>query len=320
MTAAHKCAAALIVATFATATFAAYPDHPVKIVAPFAPGGTTDFTARLIAQALLEQLGKPFVVENRTGATGTIGNGAVAKSPPDGYTLMLADTTTAMVPWLYKQLPFDPLKDFATVSQIIATPMGIVIHPGVKASNLREFIALAKASPGKLNYGSGGVGSNTHLAAEMFKKAAGVEIAHVPYRGAGDAVAAVLGGQVQLLISAMPTVLPHTASGKVRMLAVTAQKRSSAMPDVPTAGEAGLPGFVVLNWFGLMAPAGTPHDILAQLHGEIVKALANPKFAERIVAQGAEPVGSTPEQFGKLYRDEIERWGKVIKEVGVQPE
>jgi tripartite-type tricarboxylate transporter receptor subunit TctC len=300
---------------------AAYPDRPVKIVVPFAPGGTTDFTARLIGQALYEQTGKPFVIENRTGATGTIGNAAVARSAPDGYTLMMADTTTAMVPWLYKQLPFDLLRDLQPLSQVISTPMAVMINPGVKANTLAELIALAKAAPGSINYGSGGVGSNTHLGAEMFRKAAGIAITHVPYRGAGDALQAVLGGQVQLLIAAMPTALPHATSGRVRVLAVTSQgKRVGALPDVPTTAEAGLPAFTVLNWFGLMAPAKTPKEILSQVHGEVVKALANPEVRSRISTQGAEPVGSTPEEFTRLFRDEVERWGKVIKETGVQPE
>lgn len=303
------------------AGIAAYPDKPVRIVVPWAPGGTSDIVARLIGQALMEQLGKPFVVENRTGATGTIGNAAVAKSPPDGYTLVLADTTMAMVPGLFRQLPFDALRDFAPISQVISTPMAIMIYPGLKAATLQEFTALAKSSSSPLNYGSGGVGSNTHLAAEMFKSAAGVNITHVPYRGAGDAVQAILGGQVQLLISALPTALANAPSGRVRVLAVTAQdKRASALPDVPTTAEAGLPGFVVLNWFGLMAPTGTPKAILTQLHAEIVKALKNPQVRNRFVPQGGEPVGSSPEEFAKLFHEEVERWGKVIKESGIQPE
>lgn len=303
------------------AGLAAYPDKPVRIVVPWAPGGTSDIVARLIGQALMEQLGKPFVVENRTGATGTIGNAAVAKSLPDGYTLMLADTTLAMVPGLFRQLPFDVLRDFAPVSQVISTPMAIMIYPGLKAATLQEFITLAKSSSSPLNYGSGGVGSNTHLAAEMFKRTAGVNITHVPYRGAGDAVQAILGGQVQLLIAALPTALANAPSGRVRVLAVTAQgERASALPDVLTTAEAGLPGFVVLNWFGLAAPAGTPKAILTQLHAEIVKALKNPQVRDRFVPQGGEPVGSSPEEFAKLFREEVERWGKVIKESGIQPE
>jgi len=300
----------------------AYPEKAVKIVVGFAPGGTTDLTARFIAQALTEQMGKPFVVENRTGASGTIAYDMVAKSAPDGYTLAMADPTTAMVPGLFKQLPFNVVRDFLPVSQIISSPMAIMIYPGLKANTLKEFIALAKASPGSLSYGSGGVGSNAHLGGEMFKSSAGVNLLHVPYRGAGDAVQALLGGQVHMLISALPTAIANAPSGKLRVLAVASpgKQRSSSLPDVPTTVEAGLTDFVILNFFGIMAPTGTPRPIVAQLHQEIVKALANPQLRERFIAQGGDPVGSSPDDFGKLFRDEVERWGTVIRKNDIQPE
>ena len=309
--------------TLATATaMAAYPERPVKIIVGFPPGGTTDFTARMIAQGLTDQMGKTFLVDNKTGASGTIAYDFVAKSVPDGYTLGMADTTTAIVPGLFKQLPFDVLRDFQPISQIISTPMVILVHPDLKTNTLKEFIAYAKSRPGKLNYGSGGTGSNTHLAAELFKSAAGLDIVHVPFRGAGDAVSALLAGQVQMHVAALPTAAAGGLSSKMRALAVTSpgKQRAHLLPDVPTTEEAGLPGLVVLNFFGLMAPAGTPRTLTSQLHQEIAKALTTPTLRERFLSQGADPVGSSPEEFTKLFREEVERWGSLVRKIGIQPE
>jgi tripartite-type tricarboxylate transporter receptor subunit TctC len=314
-------AAAFTLAACTALACAEYPEKPVKIVVPFAPGGTVDFTARVIAQALSEQLGKSFIVENRTGATGTIANAAVAHSAADGYTLMLADTSLAMVPSLFKQLSFDAIKDFAPISLVISTPLVLIVPASLNVASLKDLIAQAKANPGKLNYGSGGIGSSTHLGAEMFRSAAGVDIVHVPYKGAGDAMQAVLGGQVQILVTALPTALSHIKSGKAKALAVTSSgKRAAALPQIPTAAEAGLPAFTVANWFGLVAPAGTPKEIVDKLNAAVVKALANAQVHERFAAQGGDPVGNSPAEFGKLIRDEIPRWAGVIRSAGVAPE
>ena len=316
-----RIALAFTLAACAALAGAEYPDKPVKIIVPFAPGGTVDFTARVIAQSLTEQFGKSFIVESRTGATGTIANAAVARSAPDGYTLMLADTSIAMVPSLFKQLSFDVTRDFAPISLVISTPLVLIVPASLNVASLKELIAQAKANPGKLNYGSGGIGSSTHLGAEMFRDAAAVDIVHVPYKGAGDAMQAVLGGQVQILVTALPTALPHIRNGKARALAVTSSgKRSAALPDIPTAAEAGLPAFAVANWFGLVAPAGTPKEIVDTLHTAVVKALANAQVRERFTVQGGDPVGNSPAEFGKLIRDEIPRWANVIRSAGVAPE
>jgi tripartite-type tricarboxylate transporter receptor subunit TctC len=315
-----RIATAFALAACAALAGAEYPEKPVRIVVPFAPGGTVDFTARVIAQSLAEQLGKAFIVENRTGATGTIANAAVARSAADGYTLMLADTSIAMVPSLFKQLSFDVTKDFAPISLVISTPLVLIVPASLNVASLKDLIAQAKANPGTLNYGSGGIGSSTHLGAEMFRSAAAVDIVHVPYKGAGDAMQAVLGGQVQILVTALPTALAHIKSGKAKALAVTSGKRSAALPEIPTAAEAGLPAFTVANWFGLVAPAGTPREIVDKLNGAVVKALANAQVRERFTVQGGDPVGNSPAEFGKLIRDEIPRWAGVIRSAGVAPD
>jgi tripartite-type tricarboxylate transporter receptor subunit TctC len=307
-------------AAYTALAAAEYPEKPVKIVVPFAPGGTVDFTARVISQSLAEQLGKSFIVENRTGASGTIADAAVARSAADGYTLMLADTSLAMVPSLFKQLSFDATRDFEPISLIISTPLVLIVPASLNVASLKDLIARAKANPGGLNYGSGGIGSSTHLGAEVFRSAAAVDIVHVPYKGAGDAMQAVLGGQVQILVTALPTALPHIKSGKARALAVTSGRRSAALPEIPTAAEAGLPAFTVANWFGLVSPAGTPREIVDKLNAAVVKALANAQVRERFTAQGGDPVGNSPAEFGKLIRDEIPRWAGVIKSAGVVPE
>jgi tripartite-type tricarboxylate transporter receptor subunit TctC len=315
-----RIATAFALAACAALAGAEYPEKPVRIVVPFAPGGTVDFTARVIAQSLAEQLGKAFIVENRTGATGTIANAAVARSAADGYTLMLADTSIAMVPSLFKQLSFDVTKDFAPISLVISTPLVLIVPASLNVASLKDLIAQAKANPGTLNYGSGGIGSSTHLGAEMFRSAAAVDIVHVPYKGAGDAMQAVLGGQVQILVTALPTALAHIKSGKAKALAVTSGKRSAALPEIPTAAEAGLPAFTVANWFGLVAPAGTPREIVDKLNAAVVKALANAQVRERFTVQGGDPVGNSPAEFSKLIRDEIPRWAGVIRSAGVAPD
>ena len=299
-----------------------YPSKPVRVIVSYAPGGTSDIVARVISQQLAEQLGKSFVVDNRAGASGTIGYGTVARAAPDGYTLTLVEMSFSMIPSLFKSPPFDVAKDFNPVTQIIGTPLALVVHPSLKANTLKEFIALAQANPGKYNYGSAGVGTQNHLSAELFKTAAKVNIVHVPYKGgAGDVIIAMLSGQIEMLLTPMPSVLTHVNSGKVRALAVTTDgKRALAMPDVPSMSEAGVSGMTIYSWFGLAAPAGTPKAVANKLHAEVVKALVVPSVKERFIAQGGELVGSSPEEFSKLIRNEMRRWAGVIKSAGISPE
>ena len=298
-----------------------YPSKPVRVVVPFAPGGSTDFTARVISQQLSEQLGKSFVVDNRTGASGTIANGIVARSVPDGYTLMMADTSTTIAPGLFKSLPFDVARDFTAITQVMGGANVLVVHPSFKANTLKEFVALAQANPGKYNYGSAGAGGLNHLMAELFKVMAKVNITHIPYKGAGEVVPAVLGGQVDMLISTIPTVLAHVNSGRLRALAVTTDgKRAPSMPDVPSMSEAGVSGMTIYAWYGLVGPAGMPKEIVNKLRAEVVKAIAVPSVKERFITQGGEPVGSSPEEFSTLVRNELRRWAEVIRSAGITPE
>ncbi len=299
-----------------------YPSKAVRVVIPFSPGGTVDLTGRLISQQLSEQLGKSFIVDNRTGASGTIANGIVARATPDGYTLMIMDTSTTIVPGLFKTLPFDVGKDFAAISQIIRAPEALVVHPSVNVTTLKDFVAQAQASPGKFNYGSAGPGGAIHLSAELFKIAAKVNIAHIPYKGGGEAMAAVLGGQVHMLLTTIPTVLQHVNSGRVRALAVTTEsnRRSPALPDVPSMGEAGVQGMTVYLWFGLVGPAGMPRATVNKLRTEVQKALAVAEVKERFVAAGGEVVGNSPEEFSTLIRSELSRWAGVIKAAGIPQE
>src|SRR5688572_4300336 len=265
-----------------------YPARTVRVVATFAPGGTIDCTARIISQQLTEQLGRPFVVENRTGASGTIASALVAKSAPDGYTLMVMDTSGAVVPSLFKSLPYDVARDFAPITQIMAAPTVLVVGPSVKSNTLKEFVALAQSSPGKLNYGSSGAGSQNQLSAELFNRAAKVRIAHIPYKGGSEALAGVAGGQVDMIIAPITTVLPLVKGGKVRARAITTDdgKRSPALPEVPSMSEAGVSGNAASIWVGLVGPAGLAREIVSKLHAEVVKAIAMPSVRERFTAQG----------------------------------
>jgi len=297
-----------------------YPNRPVRVIVPFAAGGTLDLTARVTSMQLSEQLGRTFVVDNRTGATGIIGYGIVAKAAPDGYTLTLIDTGFSIVPSVKKSLPYDTVRDFTPITQIIGVPRALVVHPGTRVASLKEFVALAKVQPGKLNYGSGGAGGINHLACVLFNRAAGVDIAHIPYKGAGEATAAVVAGQVEMVIAAAPGVVSHVQGGRLRALAVTTEpgKRYSALPDVPSMHEAGVSGMTLVTWFGLAGPAGMPKEIVAKLHAEVVKALAVPAVKERF--QGSDLVGSSPAAFAKVVRDDIRLWADLVKSAGVTPE
>lgn len=296
-----------------------FPNRPVKIVVPWPAGGGTDIFARAIGEKLHKAMGQPFLVENRPGASGNIGASAVAKSPADGYTIMLATITLATNPAFYKSLDFDATKDLAPITLVAGSPHMLVINPSVPAKNVQELIALAKKNPGKMSYASAGTGSPFHIAAELFKEQAGVDILHVPYKGGAPAVADVLGGHVQMAFANLVAVVAQSRSGQVRALAVTTAKRSIAAPDVPTMAEAGLPGYDFASWFGFLAPAGTPPDIIKKLNAEIVKAVRAPEIAARLSEEGADLIAGSPEDFGVYLKNETAKWRKVIGAAGIQP-
>jgi len=300
----------------------AFPTKPVRIIATFDPGGASDILSRLLAPKLAERLGQSVLVENRPGAGGNIGTDYVAKSPPDGHTLVMGYIGThAVNPTLYPKIPFDAVKDFAPVAFVASIPSALVVHPSIAAKSVSELIALAKARPGQLNYGSGGAGTAPHLAAELFKSIAGVDMVHVPYKGSGPAVADLLGGQISLMFNTMIQTIPHVQSGKLRALAVTGAKRSNAMPELPTLAESGLPGYAMVGWFGVLAPAGTPRDVVNRLNVEIMAILNLPDVKDRLAKLGSEPTDiATPEQFGDYIRSEIAKWEKVIKSSGMRIE
>jgi tripartite-type tricarboxylate transporter receptor subunit TctC len=295
-----------------------YPARAVRIVVPFAAGATNDIVARLFAQKLSEQTKQPFVVENKTGGSGIPGTDFVAKSAPDGYTLLLGTTSLLGIQIsLYPKLPYDP-RDFAPVSVLAISPSVLVVHPSVPAATLAELIAYAKANPGKLNYASPGNGTPFHLSAELFKAQTGTNIVHVPYKGAAPALVDLLAGQVQLMFDNIPSVLPHIRSGKVRAIVTTGATRLALLPDVPTFAEAGLRNAESVSWFAIVAPKGTPREIVARLHAEIAKAESNTEVRQRLYELGAEPVGNTPEEAAAHIRAEIAKWAKVIKESGAK--
>ncbi|AEG92323.1 Bug family tripartite tricarboxylate transporter substrate binding protein [Ramlibacter tataouinensis] len=296
----------------------AYPSKPVTVVVPYAAGGTTDIVARLAAHSLSTLTGKTFVVENKGGGSTTIATGLVAKAPADGYTLLANEMTQTIVPALFPKLPFDPIRDLAPVTVFAEAPYVLVVNAKVPANNLRELVQLAKAQPGKLNFASGGAGSGPHIAGELLKAVAGIDMAHVAYKGSGPAVSDLLGGQVEVLITAAPTVAAQMGSGRMRPLAVAHGQRLSSLPDVPTAAEAGFPGFLIANWFGLAAPKGTPAEVIAFLHAEVQKMIRRPEVREKLVAAGAEPVAMTPDQAARHIDAEARRWGELIRKAGIK--
>ena len=298
----------------------AYPDRPIRLIVSYPPGGGTDVTARQIVPMLSEKLGKQIVIDNRAGAGSTLGTNLVAKATPDGYTLLMSDTTFGIVPALYPKVPYDALLDFSPITQITSVPGALVVHPAVPANSVKELVALAKAKPNSLNFGSGGVGTPVHMAGELLKLQANIDMVHIPYKGAGPAFIDLLGGRFQLMFPTLQSVVPHVKSGRVRLLAMTTEKRSPAFPEVPTMEEAGVPGVVSVAWFGIHAPARTPRAIVARLHDEAVKVVQEPAIRDRFLADGAEPVGSTPEQFSKFIVSEITKWKKVVKEAGIKAE
>jgi tripartite-type tricarboxylate transporter receptor subunit TctC len=311
--------AALLLA--ATSAFAQYPQRPVQLIVPWGAGGGTDATARIIATLLEKELKQPFNVVNRTGGSGVVGHDAIAKATPDGYTIVLASNGThAIVPYLYKQLPYDPIKDFAPITLLAVAPNILVVHPSVPARNFQEFIAYAKANPTKVNFASAAVASPGHLSGELLNLAAGIHMQHVPYKGAGQAVVDLVGGQVQVMVSGMSAVMPHIKAGRLRPLAVTGARRSPAVPEVPTIAESGFPKFEATAWYGVLAPAGTAPAIVTRLNTEILRALKLPDVKERLEYVGFEIVGSTPAAFGSYIKSEITKWAPVVKAAGVKPE
>ena len=295
-----------------------YPNRPVRLVVASSPGSTTDFAARVIAQQLSERLGKPFIADNRTGAGGIIGHDIVAKAASDGYTLLQTTPTTTVLPAVLKSMPYDTAKDFTPITMMGRFGNAIVVIPSLKVNTLKEFIALAQANPGKFNYGAQDVGSVGHLWAELFKKAAKVDIKHIPYKGGGDIAIALLRGEVQLQVGTIPSFLTFVRNGQLRALAVTTDgKRSPAMPDVPSTSEAGLPGLVTYGWQGIAGPAGMPKAIVNKLHDTVVRALAEPAVSKLFTEQAGEVVGSNPEEFSKFIRDELRLWVDVVKTAGI---
>ena len=296
-----------------------YPNKPIKLVVTFPAGGGADFAGRVIAAKLAEALGQPVIIDNRAGGGGMIGNEAIAKSPPDGYALLLgAAGPMTIVPNLYENVSVNTLKDFEPISLIASSPFVLTVNPSMPANTLSEFTALARASPGKLNFGSSGTGGAPHLAGELYKRMAGVDIVHVPYKGLAQAITDLLGGQIQVLFADVGLVLPHFKSGKLKAIAVTGRERSLSLPDVPTMVEAGLAGYQAGTWYGLLAPAGTPKPIITRLNAEVRKALALPDVKSQFMTQAADPAPTTPEQFTTLIRDDFNKWSQLIKEAKIK--
>ncbi len=311
--------AAALLAAAATCFAQTYPSKPVRFIVPFPPGGGTDILARIIGQKMAERWGQQFVIDNRPGAATNIGMELTAKSPPDGYTLLMISIGLATNPSLYKKLNFNPLRDLAPVSLVAIAPTVLTTHPSLPVKTAKDVIALAKAKRGELNYGSYGAGSSAHLAAELFQYTTGVQIVHIPYRGGGPAITALLSGEVHMLFSSVVPVLPHIKSGRAHAIAVASSHRSSALPAVPTFRENGVP-FEMGTWFGVMLPSGTQKDIVAQLQREIARIVGTPEVKERIAGEGAEPVGNTPEEIATFINSEATRWAKVIQAAKITPE
>jgi len=310
----------LAASLFAAAAQGTYPEKPIHLIVGFPPGSQPDIVARLLGHALSETMGEPVVIENVTGAAGNIAADRVAKAAPDGYTLgLLSQTYIVVNPILYK-LPYDPVKDFAPVSQVAVSPNLLVVHATAPAKSVNELIALAKAQPGGLTFASSGSGSGTHMAAELFKSTTAIDIRHIPYKGVVAAIPDLLGGRVTMMFSPIPVVLPLVREGKLRALAVTSLRRSSAAPEVPTIAESGYPGFEATNWYGLLAPGRTPATIVSRLHLATVSALALPDLRGKLTDLGLDVIGNSPEEFAAAIKSETPKWAKVIKESGIKPE
>jgi len=314
--------AVAVLATFAAGAFAqGWPTKSVRFIVPYPPGGTSDILARTIGQKLGDALGQTIVVENKPGANGNVGAEMVTKAAPDGYTFLLADIgAIAISPSVYPTLPFDPVKDFAPVTMVAYSPHILAVNPSVTALSVQDLVALAKSKPGKLNYAASSTGSAPHLAGVEFASRAGIDWAYIPYKGGAQAITDVVGGQADVLFNGMLATYPHVKSGKLRILAVSSAKRMASIPDVPTVAESGYPGFETGSWQGILAPPGTPREIVAKLGAEVDKILATPEMKEKLAAQGAEVRAMTPAEFGAFIAREKERWAKVVKAAGIKAE
>ena len=294
-----------------------YPVKPVRFILPFPAGGPTDILGRIMGQKMAAQLGQPVVPENRPGAGGNVGTEFAAKQPADGYAIVLASPSLSISPVLYKKLGYDPVRDFAPISLVAQIPNVLLVHPSVPAKTLKEFVQLAKAHPGKLNFGSGGLGTSNHLGSEMLKGLAGISMVHVPYKGSNEAMVGMMGGHVDMVVIGVPPTLPHIKAGRVRPLAVLAAQRLAYLPDVPTSGESGIANYEVITSYGILVPAGTPRDIVGRLNAEWIKIEAMADTKDRMRNAGYEPMTSTPEQYGEFIKAEMVRWAKVIKDANV---
>lgn len=314
------CAALAIAFGMSTGAIAqTYPGKPVRIIVPFPAGGNADILARILGQKMAESFGQQIIVDNRAGAAGIIGAQAAAKSAPDGYTLFMGTTGTQTTnPAVYAKLPYDPLKDFAPVSNFAGSPYVLVVHPSLPARNLRELIALAKRRPGALHYASFGAGSSAHLTGVLLQSVAKIDIVHVAYKGGPPALADLVGGHVEMMFNLLPGVLPHVKAAKLRALAVAAEKRTGAIAEMPTFAESGIADFHSDSWYGVLVPSGTPRDIIAKLNAEILRVLAVPDVRQRLAAEGAEPMGDTPERFAEQIKRDLARWTRVAKEAKVK--
>jgi tripartite-type tricarboxylate transporter receptor subunit TctC len=312
-----SCAIAAVSVYAATATAQSYPTKPVRIIVPYAAGGNTDFTARSIADKLTPVFKQQVIVDNRPGGATNIGTEAVAKAAPDGYTLLMGGASNAINMSLFAKLPYDTLRDFEPITLCVQGANVLALHPSVPAKNVKELIAFAKTRPGKLNYGSSGLGSSNQMAGELFKLMANVNIVHVPYKGNAPALTDLLGGHVEMIFSGVPALVPHIESGRIRAIAIGSLKRFPALPKVPTFDESGLKGYEATTWFGLLAPAKTPREIITRLNAEVGKAIQSPDIQQRFTNEGLEPMGGSAESFAKFIRAEIDKYAKVIKAAGI---
>jgi tripartite-type tricarboxylate transporter receptor subunit TctC len=296
-----------------------YPTRPIHLVVPSSAGaGVTDIMARLVARHLSARIGQQIVIDNRPGASGILGSEVVSRAAPDGYTLLIANVSLVVNPFLYPKMPYDPLTDFTPVTMVNSAPLLLVVHPSIAAKSVTELIAYAKSHPGQLNYGSGGLGSTPYLAAELFKSISGIDVLHVPYKGGAPALSDLVGGQLSFMIENMPGTMPYVMAGTLRAMAITSPQRSPLAPELPTMIEAGVPGYEMSGWNGIFAVKGTPPEIVARLHSELAKILRSPQVRRELIALGAEPVGDTPDEFGAFLKADMARWGKIIQEKGIR--
>ena len=312
--------ASLLTLAMGTAFAQAYPTKPVKLIVPFAPGGFTDVVARILGQKLSIAMGQQFVVENKAGAGSTIGTDYVAKAPPDGYTLVMISTTHVISPWIYKNMPYDPIKSFTAISKLVDSPYVLLVNPKVPARNVQELIALAKAAPDTIHYGTSGNGSSQHLMGGLFVSMTGAPLKHVPYRGSSGAATDLVAGVIETSFAGVPNALSQVPQGRLKAFAVTTAKRIPQLPDVPTLQEAGVPGYEASVWLALLAPAGTPKDIVTRLNAEITKVMSAPDTKKALYDAGVEPTPSTPEAISEYMVKEMERWGKVVKDTDIKLE